>query len=221
MTPEHPRPTGRDGVLAVVADRILAVRARRVAVDGVDGAGKTIFAAELTRALEVRGAVVASVSVDDFHHLRAVRYRRGKDSPVGYWLDSHDYATLRSDVLDPLAPGGHGRYRTASHDLTTDELLDGGRMTAQPDTVLLVEGVFLHRDELLDCWDFSIFLDVPFEVTARRMAERDGSNSDPEHPSMRRYVEGQRIYLSECGPHERADLVIDNTDPAAPVVMGA
>lgn len=211
---------GRADVMALIADHIVATQARTVGVDGVDGAGKTTFASRLARALEDRGTSVVSVSTDSFHHPRAVRYRRGKDSPEGYWLDSHDYATLRSDVLEPLAPGGRGRYRTASLDLATDEVLDGGWMTARPDTVLLVEGVFLHRDELVDYWDCSIFLDVPFEVTARRMAERDGSSNDPEHPSMRRYVEGQRFYLRECAPRDRADMVIDNTDPAQPVVVG-
>jgi uridine kinase len=83
--------------------------------------------------------------------------------------------------------------------------------------VLVVEGIFLHRDELVTCWDFSIFLDVPFDVTASRMAERDGSDPDPNHVSMRRYVEGQRIYLRECDPRARADAVIDNTDPSVPV----
>ncbi|HXH80471.1 uridine kinase [Nocardioides sp.] len=217
MTPEHPGASGRAAVLACLADRILAIPARRVAVDGVDGAGKTVFAAALTRALEARGATVVAVSVDDFHHRRGVRHRLGKDSPVGFWLDSYDYATFRSDVLDPLAPGGNGRCRTASHDLESDELVAGGWVTAPPGGVLLVEGIFLHRDELIDCWDFSIFLDVPFEVTARRMADRDGSDPDPDQPSMRRYVEGQRIYLRECDPRARAAVVIDNTDPSVPV----
>jgi len=69
-------------------------------------------------------------------------------------------------------------------------------------------------------WDLSLFLDVPFAETARRMALRDGTPADPEHPRMRRYTEAQRRYLTTCAPRERASLVIDNTDPARPVVVG-
>lgn len=76
--------------------------------------------------------------------------------------------------------------------------------------VVIVEGLFLHRDELAGRWDWSVFLDVPFTESVRRLAERDGSHPDPEHPSMRRYVEGQRIYLASCRPHDRATVVVDN-----------
>ena len=61
-----------------------------------------------------------------------------------------------------------------------------------------------------------MFLDVPFSETAKRMALRDGTNPDPAHPSMRRYVEAQRIYFNACAPHDRADLLIDNADVSAP-----
>ncbi len=73
--------------------------------------------------------------------------------------------------------------------------------------------MFLHRDDLMHRWDWSVFLDVPFTETARRMALRDGSHPDPEHPTNRRYVEGQRIYLASCGPLERATVVMANTPP--------
>lgn len=48
--------------------------------------------------------------------------------------------------------------------------------------------------------------------TAARMALRDGTRPNPEHPSMRRYVEAQRRYFQSCDPARRADVVIDNND---------
>ena len=83
---------------------------------------------------------------------------------------------------------------------------------------LVVDGLFLHRRELEGLWDFTVFLDVPFEATAARMAVRDGSHPDPEHPSMARYVQAQRRYFAERAPWERADLVVDNSDVERPVV---
>jgi len=188
----------------------------RVAVDGPDGAGKTTFADELAAAVRAVGRPVVRVSLDDFHQVRAVRYRRGRESPVGFWQDSFNYRRFWSDVLEPFAPGGSRVYRAAAHDLATDTVLCPEPRTAPPGSVLVVDGLFLHRDEIVQAWDLSVFLDVPFSETAKRMALRDGTNPDPAHPSMRRYVEAQRIYFNACAPHDRADLLIDNADVSAP-----
>lgn len=209
-------------VVGQVARRISALRAReclRVGVDGPDGAGKTSFADDLSVALRGLGMPVVRISLDDFHNVRAVRYRQGRDSPDGFWEDSYDYSRFRRDVLVPFGPGGSRRYRPVAHDLTTDAMLEPEPRTAAPGTVLVVDGLFLHRDEMVQAWDLSVFLDVPFDVTARRMAARDGTNPDPEHPSMRRYVQAQRIYFRACSPHRRADVLIDNRDFRAPRIL--
>ncbi len=188
----------------------------RVGVDGPDGSGKTMFADELAATVDRLGRPAIRVSADDFHNVRAVRYRLGRESPVGFWLDSYDYEHLIADVLDPLGPSGGNRYRPAAHDLKTDAVLDPPWRTATPGAVVIIDGLFLHRQELVDCWDFSIFLDVPFGVTAARMAAREGSNPDPQHPSMHRYIDAQRIYFSECSPQSKATVVVDNADLDSP-----
>jgi len=192
----------------------------RVAVDGVDGVGKSTFARRLAAELETAGRPVVHVSADAFHHPRAVRHRRGRDSPEGFWLDSYDYPALIANVLVPFGPGGTRRYRTAVHDLETDEVLDLPWRTAPADAVLVVDGLFLHRDELAGFWDFSLFLSAPFEVTVPRMAARDGSHPDPAHPSQARYVQGQRRYFDACQPWTRASVVVDNSDVARPRRIG-
>ena len=188
----------------------------RVGIDGVDGSGKTVFADELADVLKIRGRGVIRISVDDFHNVSAVRYRRGRSSPEGFWLDSFNYERLRADVLEPLGPGGSRRYRSLAHDLASDAVLTPAPKVAPPGSVVVVDGLFLHRDELAGVWDFSIFLEVPFEVAAKRMATRDGTVPDPQHPSMRRYVEAQQLYFGQCAPHQRASVVIENTVLDAP-----
>ena len=146
-----------------------------------------------------------------------MRYRLGRDSPQGFWLHAFDYGRLRSDVLDPLGPGGSRRYRPKAHDLATDAVLDLEPLVAPPGAVVVVDGLFLHRDELRSAFDRTVFLDVPFDETARRMARRDGIAG----PGLRRYVEAQRLYFAACAPKERATILIDNTDVSAPRIVRA
>ncbi|GLY95160.1 hypothetical protein [Actinoplanes sp. NBRC 103695] len=83
-----------------------APRCVRLAVDGADGVGKSTFARELAAVLSGRGRDVVQVSADDFHHRRAVRHRRGRDSPEGFWLDSYDYKALCPRRARAVRPGG-------------------------------------------------------------------------------------------------------------------
>ena len=208
----------RDPVLDAVVAAIPAAAGDDcvlVAIDGPDGAGKTTFANRLAAVLTTARPTVR-VSLDDFHHPRAIRHRRGTSSPEGFWLDSYDYSRFTADVLVPLGPGGSRRYRSAAHDLASDADLSPAPAIAPAGAVVIVDGLFLHRPELREHWALSVFLAVPFGETARRMAARDGSSPDPDDPSMSRYVGGQRIYYEECRPQDRAGLVIDNTDVAVP-----
>ncbi|WOH19818.1 uridine kinase [Paenarthrobacter sp. GOM3] len=187
---------------------------RLIAVDGADGSGKTTLSNELASVIQDRPVV--TIHLDDFLNLQEVRHRRGRTSPVGFWLDTYDYAAFQENVLTPLRGGGDGIYCPGVTDARQNHRIELPRREAPEDALVLVEGMFLHRDELMGQWDYSIFLDVPFTETARRMSIRDGGNSDPEHPSMRRYVGGQRLYFENAEPWSRATRVIDNTRPDEP-----
>jgi len=196
----------------------------RVAIDGVDGSGKTTLADELVEPLRRAGRDVIRASVDGFHNPRVVRYTRGPDSPEGYFLDSFDYATLKRELLDPLGPGGDANFRTAAFDYRVDRPVASPRQVAPRDAVLLFDGVFLSRPELQASWDLTIWLDVPFEVTVERAIARDARNGGDAAVTRgkyeRRYVPGQRLYLTQCRPRERADIVVDNTALDRPKVVG-
>ncbi|HEU5470344.1 MAG TPA: uridine kinase [Actinophytocola sp.] len=198
----------------------------RVGVDGVDGAGKTVFADELGAALAALGRPVIRAGTDAFHNPRAVRHRRGRDSPEGFFRDSFDYSRLRALLLDPLSPGGTGHFRRAAFDHETDSPVDAPVEVAPTGAVLVFDGIFVHRPELLPYWDFSIFLRVGFDISIPRLAGRIGcsahpDSTDPNSAGNRRYVEGQRRYLAECQPEHKATVVVDNTDLAAPVEVPA
>lgn len=192
----------------------------RVGVDGVDGAGKTHFAEELAVALRARGRTVVRASIDGFHQARPLRYARGRHSPEGFYRDSYDLAALRRELLDPFGAGGDGVHRTRVYDVTTESAAPARRAQALPGTVLVVDGIFLHRRELRDCWSWSVWLEVERAATLRRCVARDGSGSpDPAAAANRRYVQGQELYLDEADPQRHATHVVDNNDLTAPALL--
>lgn len=209
----------RSEIIDLVASELLSLNPGRrlVAVDGVDGSGKSTFASDLAAAVTCRPVI--TISADDFLNLREVRYRLGRTSPEGFWLDTYNYDALREFVLEPLGVGGDGKYRKAASDHVRNVMLQPEPQLAPEDALVIVEGMFLHRDELAKYWDYSVFLDVPFTETARRMNVRDGSHPDPEHPTMLRYVGGQRLYFASAEPWARATRIIDNTLPDEPRIL--
>jgi uridine kinase len=194
----------------------------RVAIDGTAMAGKTILTKELVFPLRRSKRQVISVNLDHFHNPAQVRYRRGKDSPEGYYYDSFNYASLIENILDPLSPGGNLKIRRLTFDPTSNSEVDNGFETVQENAVVLFDGIFLMRPELERYWDIMIFVDITTETAMSRAYDRELRNglsyTEISQLYEKRYFAGQRIYFERCHPLERADIVIENNDFRSPFV---
>lgn len=216
----------RAKVIEELANHILAIKRNhpvRVAIDGVDGAGKTTLADELAVPLQKDGREVIRASIDGFHRPEVERYQRGEDSPKGYYLDSFDYGALRSALLGPLGLGGNLLYRTAVYDHRADEAISDVPQLAYSDAILLFDGVFLLRPELYNDWEYRILVNTDFRIAAQRALERifPGAPTTPERAKLearyeRRYIPGQKLYYERVRPQELADVIMDNDELANP-----
>lgn len=210
-------------MLTLVAQQIIEKQSNgkifKVAIDGVDGAGKSFFAAELATILREYGASVIEASVDGFHNPKSIRLRLGVRSPSGFYHDSYNYAALKEVLLEPLSPRGNRQYRRAIFDHQTDSPVNSVLEQAKPGSILVFDGIFLHRSELRDYWDYSIFLKLPFELSVPRGNARFGTSPNPLDASNTRYVEGQKLYLSDCQPESLASVVIDNSELERPLIL--
>jgi uridine kinase len=178
-----------------------------IAIDGVDGAGKSHFADGLAAAITRAGHPVFRSSIDGFHRSRAERHARGVDSPEGFYRDSFDYGTFRRVLVEPFRAGGSGSFVLAAFDQVSDRPVPSKWITGKQDAILVVDGIFLNRPELRGLWNYSIWLEVPADVAEARLLERDG-----ETGVAGRYTKGQELYLEEALPREAATVIIDNTD---------
>ena len=217
---------GRGEAVAAIADAIDAVSCShpvRVAIDGCAAAGKTTLSDELAVALRGRGRDVICASIEGFLRPRIERYRRGPESSRGCYEDSFDFERLLVELICPLGVSGSRLYRTSVYDRLTDLPVHSEQVEARADAILLFDGVFLLRPELVDAWDFRVFITVASEEVIRRARIRDaevyGSPDVAERRFRARYLPAQRHYRRTIRPGELADVVLENDDPTRPGVL--
>ena len=89
--------------------------------------------------------------------------------------------------------------------------------------VLVVDGVFLQREQLRELWTVAIYLKVSPAEFLERARRRDravlGSVAEVERRYRGRYLPGQVLYRDDATPETAADVLIDNEDPASPVLV--
>ncbi|MGA4539695.1 cytidylate kinase family protein [Uniformispora flossi] len=219
------------GRLAHAISSVTATHPLRVAVDGPPASGKTTLADELAAVLGAQDRDVIRATIDDFLVPRARRYRRGRYSAEGCYFDAHDHAALCRVLLDPLGPDGDRMFRPAVLDGDTDTPSSAPATTAPADAVLLFDGVFLLRPELVDRWDLRIFVSVPYELTVERAKNRGtalaGPTRDTADPARttntttartaeierswrNRYIPAQQLYFAMAHPTDHADIIVYN-----------
>lgn len=195
----------------------------RVAVDGRTACGKSTFARALKTSLQANGCHLVHSTIDGFHNPKVVRYARGRHSAEGYYRDARDLSAIRRELLEPLGAGGSFQIRTDTFDLASDTPVDRPAVRVPADTILIVDGTFLARPELADCWDVHIFLRTRRETSrARGMARDIAAGGDPEQVKMiydQRYVPAFDLYLSEADPEARCDILIDVEDFNTPGIL--
>jgi uridine kinase len=194
-----------------------------VSIDGVDTSGKTTLSRSLAEYLSKRGHSIIQASIDGFHNPAEKRHRLGSKSPEGYYRDSFDYDSLNYCLIEPLRDELNMEYRTSVYNLRTESILHQEPRKATRDSILLMEGVFLLRPELIRLWDYSIFLHVDFEQVVSRAKARDqylfGSEEEIEKRYRNKYIPGQQMYLHESNPFSNANIIIDNNDFNNPKIM--
>jgi len=208
------------GRLAEAVGSVTVAHPTRVAIDGPPAAGKTTLADELAVVLREQGRDVIRATIDDFLFPRARRYARGEYSAEGCYFDTHDYDALKRVLLDPLGPGGDRRFQRAVYDRTADTALSPPVTTAAVDAVLVFDGVFLMRPELIDRWDLRIFVSTSLEKIVDRAVIRErqvSSQVEVERRWRERYIPSQQLYFATVRPTHHANIIVHNDQPQRPI----
>ena len=162
-------------------------------VDGLGGAGKSVLAAALAEQL---GAPV--VCGDDFYRASAQPRHLGAEG-IGA---SFDWRRLQRQVLTPLSRGEDSRYQR--YDWNSARL--GGWVSVLGQDTVVVEGVFLLRDELRRYASVSIWVETPRDVRLARGIERDGEAARSRWTDD--WMPAEDAYVAAMRPDAAAMLVV-------------
>lgn len=173
-----------------------------VGIDGLGGAGKSTLANCLCAALTHRDVAAEIVHLDDF--FRPSAERSSADDGEGVYFD---WLRLREQVLAPLRLGRPAIYKR--YDWTNDVL--AGFHQVSPAGIVVVEGVSAVRRELADAYDFRIWVECPRDIRLVRGLARDGREARARWEQE--WMPAEDRYVAEHRPRDRADAVVDGTDP--------
>jgi uridine kinase len=184
-----PELTRRRALERLVAEIVAVEPPARVAIDGPDAAGKTTLAGELEALIVGSGRSVSRVGADDFLRPPEERYRRGRDSPAGYYADSFDHAALAAAVE---RVGGI-------------VIVDGIFLLRPELARLWTFRVFVAVSE-----------EESLRRGVERDSVLHPSREEAERLYRTRYLPAQRLYAAQAAPREAADAILWNDDPASP-----
>lgn len=180
-----------------------------VGIDGLGGAGKTSFIAELSRELKGFNCEIDMFHLDDHIVERNKRYQTGYEEWYEYYYLQWDIEGLKSNLLQPL----HIRDQlNLPHYEKSTDVISTRQVDVLKDSIVLIEGIFLQRKEWKCFFDFVIFLNCPFELRRERVLRRDSYLGEYQARLKKykdRYWLGEQYYMETVNPLSTADLVVN------------
>ncbi len=184
-----------------------------IGIDGLGGAGKSTISEALKCFLETENCPVTLLHIDDFIHTRAIRYNDDYAEWECYYYLQWRYDYLINEVIQPLKHGEcHKTIELYDKEYDTYILSE---IHIPSGSIVVIEGVFLQREELRDVFDTVAYVHVPEEVRLKRVLKRDGyigNAGQIERKYRERYFPAEHYYCRTCQPDSKAAYVISETE---------
>jgi uridine kinase len=179
-----------------------------IGIGGCSGSGKTTLARELATQLDATLFPLDLYYRDLSQFPLDSRAKRNFDHPDS--LESE----LIIEHVRALAEG-HAIQRPV-YDFKTHSRVAGVFDHIAPADVVIVEGILaLHFDELVQCYDFSIYVNAPHDVCLVRRIHRDMSERGRTEESVREQFEATARPMADLfvvPSAARASVTVEGTD---------
>lgn len=175
-----------------------------VGVDGLSRAGKTTIVSEIRKRLIENDKPVHIFHMDDYIVARNRRYHTGFAEWYEYYSLQWDVEYLRRHLFDKLRDGQ--QFVLPFYNPERDDTVDK-KVVLAGDCIVIVEGVFLQREEWRHFFDVVVYLDCPRDV---RFSRESASAREKVEKFKTRYWKAEDHYLETVHPLSKADMVINS-----------
>jgi uridine kinase len=174
-----------------------------IGVDGLSRSGKTTYVNKLEKFLEENHIDHICLHLDDFIETRSKRYHTGYEEWEEYYflqwnvekLSEDLFASLKSSTLLNL----HFYNDEKDVQIPKDVIIPSSGC-------ILIEGVFLQREEWRGYFDSVIYLNCDRETRFKRESELIQTHLEKFE---KRYWKAEDYYLLNIKPEENADYIIN------------
>lgn len=195
---------------------------RLIAIDGVDGSGKSMLADRLLGVLAQAGTPAALLRVDDFRRPIAWGQDARREADV-YYEDYYDLALLDRGARAFL--DGDPSFEIPVFDSRTERHQGQRTISFDGAPLALVEGVFAQRVAAVREVAAVVYIETSRDEARRRILTRDTARgrtaADVTHRIDARYFPAQDRYLREHDPLAHVDALIVHERVGAPALARA
>jgi len=172
-----------------------------VGINGIDCSGKSTFAKDLSAFFKLHEIDNMVIDIDDFNNSS---------------IENEVYATFASDKWDDLSADKY--YEKIINYDEAARIIAGVKDRYR---LVIVEGIFIYKPQLVDFFDYKLYLQVKLAVCLNRFAERRRLKKDtrPFEIYEKIWLQSHHRYRSEVHPEEISNIVIDNNDYSNPVIL--
>lgn len=182
---------------------------RIIGIDGLGGAGKSTISEEIYQYLKDKGYHTILLHIDDFIHIREVRYNSAYPEWHCYYNLQWRFDYFRS-VIDEIKKNTEDYIDIDLYNKDEDTYYQQ-RFAINDNMIIIVEGIFLQRKEYHNIFDYVVYLDIPEDIRLQRVLKRDTYIGDEQQiidKYERRYFPAQHKYLEECQPQKNANFIL-------------
>jgi uridine kinase len=182
-----------------------------VAISGIDASGKGFVSDLLEQELESHNLKIANINIDPWQNPIPVRLQ--KENPVkNFYQQVFRWDDFFSQLILPLKKNGGIYLETKLIRTDADEYYPFTYHFHKID-ILLIEGIFLFKKELLEQYDFTIWIDCSFATGLQRAIARNSENLGEEQLVRdydTYYYPAQRYHFKKDNPVSKANYIYNN-----------